>query len=112
MKKTLSDTEFHEFSKAAYSTHSKIQQTELGHLAPPMCKQKARFMNLEPLLNWGQMVLWQFQHPESDGRKCIQTSVLEQSSVGLKTIGTTVPMGATSRHRFSYSKITNSVWPL
>lgn len=77
MKKTLSDTGFHEFSTTAYGTHSKIQQTELGHLAPPMCKQKARFMNLEPLLNWGRMILWQFQHPESDGRKGITNDRLE-----------------------------------
>lgn len=77
MKKTLSESNFHEFSKAAYSTHSKIQQTELGHLAPPMCKQKARFMNLEPLINWGAMVLWQFQHPDSDGRKGISDERLE-----------------------------------
>jgi hypothetical protein len=78
MKKTLSETNFHEFSKAAYGTNSKIQQTELSHLAPPMCKQKARFMNLEPLLNWASMVLWQFQHSASDGRKGISDERLKE----------------------------------
>lgn len=77
MKRTLSQTEFHAFCKEAYGTHSKIQQTELGHLAPPMGRQKARFMNLEPLLKWGRMVLWQFQHPDSDGRKGIAFERLE-----------------------------------
>ena len=34
-----------------------IQQTELGALAPPGSKPKARFMNLEGQLNWADKIL-------------------------------------------------------
>ena len=37
-------------------SRSQIQQTELSHFTPPSLKPKARFMNLGPLLKWGNMV--------------------------------------------------------
>ena len=65
------DPQFVEFVRKLTSTRAAVQQTELAHLAPPSLKPKARFMNLEPLLNWGAMVLWQLDHPESKARHAL-----------------------------------------
>ena len=53
------------------SARSAIQQTELSNFTLPSQKTKARFMNLEPTLRWGEMVSWQLAHPKSQGRQGI-----------------------------------------
>jgi hypothetical protein len=63
------DPRYQAFAKDLNQTRTSMQQTELGHLAPPKMKQKARFMNVQPLLNWAAMALWQLENPKSDGRK-------------------------------------------
>lgn len=45
------------FCTKVAQTRCAIQQTELGALAPPGSKPKARFMNLEGQLNWAEKVL-------------------------------------------------------
>jgi len=52
-------------------TRSQVQQTELGHFAPPSPKSKARFMNLGPLLRWGQMVSHHLSDCRSKSRRGI-----------------------------------------
>jgi hypothetical protein len=44
------------FNLRVGQTRSAIQQTELAFLVPPGPRPKARFMNLRPLLGWGQKV--------------------------------------------------------
>lgn len=46
-----------EFSRLAAQTKSQVQQTALAALAPPQQKSKARYMNVETLLEWGQKIL-------------------------------------------------------
>jgi hypothetical protein len=65
------DPQYKAFVEDLNQTRMSMQQTELGHLAPPKIKQKARFMNMQPLLNWAAMALWQLENPKSDGRKGI-----------------------------------------
>lgn len=63
------DESYQAFTKEMGQTRSSMQQTELSHLAPPVMRQKSRFMNLAPILTWSNMAQWQLNHPESDGRK-------------------------------------------
>lgn len=58
--------EFAEFLKQVNSTRATIQQTEFGAFTPPSLKNKSRFMNLDTLYQWSQMVLWQLENRESD----------------------------------------------
>ena len=41
-----------------------VQQTSLAYLMPPTPKNKARFMNLEPLVNWGTKALAYLDNPQ------------------------------------------------
>lgn len=71
------DERFAEFSTQLGRTRSAIQQTELAHLTPPSPKQKARFMNLGAILDWGTMALWVLDHPEAIARKSVTAERLE-----------------------------------
>jgi hypothetical protein len=62
------DARFTDFMGHLGRTRSQIQQTELGHFTPPPQKTKARFMNLGPMLRWGQMVSYHLSHPHSRSR--------------------------------------------
>lgn len=68
---------FTEFIKHVTNMRSAVQQTDLAHLAPPSLKPKSRFMNMEPLLNWAMMALWQLDNPTSKARKGVTNERLE-----------------------------------
>jgi hypothetical protein len=51
------DERWKRFASLAGQTKSAIQQTELVFLAPPSQPSKARFMNLQELVNWGRNTL-------------------------------------------------------
>jgi hypothetical protein len=72
------DERFAEFTTLLGVTRSAIQQTELGHLIPRSLKQKARFMNLAPVLEWAAAILWLLDHPEAEARQQITTERLEE----------------------------------
>lgn len=59
-------------------TRSAVQQTELSHFTPPPPKNKARFMNLEPMLRWGEMISWHLAHPQSEARQSIPTERMNE----------------------------------
>jgi hypothetical protein len=46
-----------EFAQLAARTKSRVQQTSLAHLAPPNQRTKARYMNVDVLVHWGQDML-------------------------------------------------------
>jgi len=50
------DPRWQEFQRQIGTTRCAIQQTELAFLAPPTPKAKARFMNLQPQLEWAEGV--------------------------------------------------------
>ena len=66
------DPQFTKFLTQLGQCRSVIQQTELGHFSPPSPKTKARFMNLEAILHWSEMMLWQLSNPRSKGRQGIE----------------------------------------
>ncbi len=45
------------FTEQAAQTKNQLQQTVLSHLKPPNQRSKARYMNIEILLNWGTETL-------------------------------------------------------
>ena len=51
------DDDWQEYAKACATASKKLQQTELAHLAPPQQRAKARYMNIEPLVQWGSKML-------------------------------------------------------
>ncbi len=78
------DREYQSFLGKLGPTRAFMQQTELSHLAPPALRQKARFMNLEPLLNWAGMAIWQLNHPDSQARKGTRKDRFEEKLGWLK----------------------------
>lgn len=58
LKKELeSDISWKDFVKLCKDTKQRIQQTELASLAPPNQRSKARYMNVDILINWGNKIL-------------------------------------------------------
>lgn len=51
------DLRWQEFTGLATHTKQRVQQTALAFLAPPNQRTKARYMNLESLLRWGNATL-------------------------------------------------------
>jgi hypothetical protein len=65
------DERFKEYLSQLGRTRSTVQQTELSHFTSPPQKPKARFMNLGPVLRWGQMVSYHLSHAHSQSRQGI-----------------------------------------
>ena len=64
LKQELSNNQkFQEFLHQCNLTHSQIQQTALSFLIPPSQRSKARYHNIDILVNWGLNVLqyWEKQ---------------------------------------------------
>ena len=64
------DVRWSSFVPAVGRTKFQVQQTELAYLMPPRLKEKARYMNLGELVNWGRRAL-----------RCLDDSVESQESV-------------------------------
>lgn len=73
-----SDPRFSAFMTKLGQCRGAIQQTELGHLTPPSLKPKARFMNLESIFHWAEMVCWQLSTPRSKGRRNVEAKRMNQ----------------------------------
>lgn len=79
LKALLNNNErFAEFNTLIGRTRSAIQQTELAHLTPPSPKPKARFMNLQAMLDWAAVNLWLLDHPEAKTRRFVTAERLEE----------------------------------
>jgi hypothetical protein len=51
------DERWQEFTRLTAQTRQKVQQTSLSALAPPNQKTKARYMNIDILVQWGEKIL-------------------------------------------------------
>ena len=51
------DERWRPFSQRVATTKCQVQQTELAFLAPPSQRLKARYMNLDELVHWGEATL-------------------------------------------------------
>jgi hypothetical protein len=79
LEKQVGRTErFKTFITQVGLTRNRVQQTELGHFAPPPLKQKSRFMNLASLLRWATMVLYHLDHAGSDSRRGVSERRMEE----------------------------------
>lgn len=72
------DARFAEFQTQLGRARSAIQQTELAHFTPPSPKPKARFMNLQPTLEWAKMVSWQLSQPRSQARRDVAAARMNE----------------------------------
>ena len=72
------DPQFVKFLGYLGRTRSQIQQTELAHFTPPPQKSKARFMNLDPILSWAEMVSFHLSSPDSKARSGITAKRMNQ----------------------------------
>jgi hypothetical protein len=77
LEKSIGDSRYEKFIRQVGQTRSAVQQTELAAFAPPSLRQKARFMNLKPLIEWANMTLWELEHPNSLGRQGITSERME-----------------------------------
>ena len=51
------DKSWKRFIQKASKTSKKVQQTPMAHLAPPNQRSKARYLNVDTLVNWGRNAL-------------------------------------------------------
>lgn len=72
------DKFYSEFTKQLQHTCACVQQTELSHFVPRPMKRKARFMNMGPVLQWAQAMLWHLDHPDSQSRSNISQARMEE----------------------------------
>jgi hypothetical protein len=79
LKHELSDDpHWDAFLKHCGQTQPKVKQTELGNLAPPTLKVKARYMNLGPLIAWGQKMLRLVDTPATERPEKLDLSRLDE----------------------------------
>jgi hypothetical protein len=77
-RELLADPRWEAFVKHCGQTQPRVKQTELGHLAPPTLKVKARYMNLAPLIRWGAKMLQLVDTPASKRVAALDLSRLEE----------------------------------
>jgi hypothetical protein len=77
-RELLADPHWEAFVKHCGQTQPKVKQTELGHLAPPTLKVKARYMNLGPLIHWGKKMLRLVETPPAERPHDLDSSRLEE----------------------------------
>ncbi len=75
------DPRWQTFQQRIGQTRCAIQQTELACLVPPAPKPKARFMNLQPMLDWAEKVLAVLRHPPAQ-LPCVVTPERLQEKLG------------------------------
>lgn len=65
------DPRWPEFSRRVGETKAQVQQTEAAFLMPPSQRTKARYMNLDALIGWGQATLRVLdEQPEAVVKHC------------------------------------------
>lgn len=79
LKKTLGqDKRFTQFDGQIGKTTACIQQTELDHFLAPTKKTKCRFMNLDKLIDWAEMVRFHLKTPRAPGNRDVSAERLTQ----------------------------------
>lgn len=86
-RELLADPQWDSFVKHCGQTQPKVKQTELGHLAPPTLKTKARFMNLGPLIRWGAKMLQLVETPVADRPEGLDLSRLDEKFGWIREFG-------------------------
>lgn len=85
------DSNYEAFAQKIGRSRSALQQTELARFIPPPFKAKARFMNLEPMIDWAAAVLWHLNHPESLSCQEVPLERMEEKLGWLREFATSIP---------------------
>lgn len=72
------DEAWQEFSQLAVQTRRKVQQTSLAALAPPNQRTKARYMNVDILIQWGGNMLTFFDEQQTNASSEFDLEQLEK----------------------------------
>lgn len=72
------DAAWQDFTRLANQTARRVQQTNLAALAPPAQKTKARYMNLNELVHWGQAVLMYLDQPPTQLERLFDPDQVKQ----------------------------------
>jgi hypothetical protein len=72
------DARWKSYATRVGQTKFQTQQTELAFLVPPSQRSKARYMNLEPLLRWGQQTLALVEQPPASVLQFCRRERLEE----------------------------------
>jgi hypothetical protein len=71
------DPRWQEFQRLVGQTRCAVQQTEVSFLVPPTLRPKARFMNLQPQLEWAEGVLDILRDPPAQVLKWVSPERLQ-----------------------------------
>lgn len=63
-RELLADARWTKFSVATGQAKQRLIMTSLAHLVPPKLRSKARYMNLQELVSWGQDMLHYLDDPQ------------------------------------------------
>ncbi len=76
-----------EFTRLAAQTKSQVQPTALAPLAPPNQRRKARYMNVDTLLDWGQKMLVQIDKQPAQPGAQFDPAQVEKNWAGSRVFG-------------------------
>lgn len=71
------DGRWAEFNRQAGLAKQRLAQTPLAHLLPPTPRPKARYMNLDELVSWGQRALHYLDNPIPVAGQAVDRAVLQ-----------------------------------
>ena len=77
-RELTSDPAWGEYLQQIGVTKQRLQQTPLAFLMPPSPKNKARYMNLEPLVNWGNKTVAFLDNPRPVGGEPVDQRQLQK----------------------------------
>ena len=80
-KRLDKEERFSEYRQACYRCANKLRQSPLAHLKPPRPKTKARYMNLDPEIRWGERALWLLDRVRAGDLTDRQRNRLDHQSV-------------------------------
>lgn len=80
-KRLGKEDRFSEYRVACCGCAHKLRQSPLAHLKPPRPKTKARYMNLDPEIRWGQRALWLLDRVRSGDLTARQKKRLDRDRV-------------------------------
>lgn len=72
------DADWLTFTHLANQTGRRVQQTALAALTPPNQKTKARYMNLEELVTWGQAMLVLLDQPQAQVKQSLAPEQVQE----------------------------------
>lgn len=70
------DPRWQAFGTRAQQTKREVTQTALAYLNPPALKNKARYMNLQPLVGWGRQALAFLDDPRAVAGQTVEKALL------------------------------------